>query len=748
MQKEFAKAHKVILDEGFVSVSDGTGLLHVAPGHGLEDYRLGKKNKLPIFSPVDSHSMFTKEAGSFEGKKVPIDANEAVLADLKANGNLLFKGSIRHSYPHCWRCNSKLITRSTEQWFINVEKIKKKMLSENKKIKWHPEEATEWFADAVRSSPDWCISRQRYWGAPIPIWICESCKDMEVIGSIKELEERAGLKERPSDLHRPYVDRIVFSCKACNGTMKRVPDVFDVWYDSGISHTASLKDGEFERLFPADWITESRDQIRGWFSMLLRTSVAVYGKRSFNSVNIGGMIKDELGQEMHRHLGNAVNANDLLEIVSADGFRLWCASHPRWLELKLKKNELVEADSNIMTLYNISNLVKEFALLAEVDIKAVVTPPSQRQLEKEERWILSRLNTLIKNVTEKLDGYYVDEAVNEIKAFILDDFSKFYLKFAKQRAELAKKSTSKRIAKLSAYILRQTLILSSVVVPFTAERIYQQLFSDNNSSVFMESWPRSKSKLMSKETEDDFALLKSISTSALYLREQKNVKLRWPLKEVTIETANGAVMASVGRIAQLIEMYTNSKSIKLVERDRVSREIKPLFGKIGPDFKDKATIVANELKTQDAGKVDAEIAKSGYFSLHTSAGTFDIKPEHFTTIEKAASDNGVTFRYSNSEVYVSIDTTQTDEMKDEIVTRELIRKIQIMRKEAGLTRLDKIVVSIAAVPVVAELIKRHEKEIKQIVKAKHIGFANDQKSDGAVEVEIAGVSVKVKINKE
>lgn len=715
MQSEIAKYHKVILSESFVSVSEGTGLLHVAPGHGSEDYKLGKQNKLPIISPVDAHARFTEQAGSFRGLLIPSEANDSVLGVLKVNGSLLFQGKIRHSYPHCWRCSTKLITRSTEQWFIKVQKIKKRMLSENQKVTWHPADASGWFADAVESSPDWCVSRQRYWGAPLPIWICQSCNKMEVIGSIEELKQRAGLAALPADLHRPHVDMIKFKCE-CSGEMKRVADVFDVWYDSGISHTASLKEGEFERLFPADWITESRDQIRGWFTVLLRTGVAVYGKTPFKRVNIGGMLKDELGQEMHRHLGNTINANELHGIVSADGFRLWCSSHPRWLELKLKKIELEEADSNIMTLYNIAQLVGEFAQLAKIDIKGVTKPPSQSRLTVDEKWILSRLNSLIGSSTEKLDDYRVDEAVKEIRDFILEDLSRFYLKFAKQRTELANASTLRRIATLNAYLLRKVIVLAAPIIPFTSEYIYQHTFSVDGKSVFTESWPKQAKKLVDAQSEKDFELLKDIANSALYLREQGNVKLRWPIKEVVVETSEQQVISSLARIAPLIEMYANAKAIKLIEGNNRKKEVRPLFAKLGPDFKQNAGTIAQELKEADGALVEAEIMKSGIYRLHTSKGVFEIKPEHMMIIEKSDVSGSAPFKYGT----VSIDATQTDEMKKELMIREVTRRIQMMRKESRLTKMDRIELLIIADSASIEILKSNSSEIKEITRAKKL----------------------------
>ncbi|MDE1832994.1 MAG: isoleucine--tRNA ligase [Candidatus Micrarchaeota archaeon] len=746
-QKALAKYHRVVGSASFVSINEGTGLLHVAPGHGLEDYRLGKQNKLPIFSPVDLHAAYTEEAGTFAGMGVPEDANRAVLRALRENRSLMLEGSVTHSYPHCWRCHSKLITLSTAQWFINVQKIKKKMLKANSKVIWHPEEGKLWLDEAIESSPDWCISRQRYWGAPIPIWVCDSCKEMEVMGSIRELMDRAGLGESPKDLHRPYVDKITIKCAKCGGTMHRVKDIFDVWYDSGIAHTASLSEEEFKGLFPADWITESRDQIRGWFTALLRTSVAAYGKGSYKRVNIGGMIKDELGQEMHRHLGNTVSTAELLGIVSADGFRLWNASHPRWLELKLKRQELTEADSNIITLYNIAELVKEFAAISGNDIRVPRKPPISK-LEKEELWIVSRLNTLIDSATKNLDNYFVDDAVTEIRDFILEDLSRFYLKFAKQRAEEAGRSQLKRISVVTAYVLRNVLLLTAPIMPFVSESIYGELFATDGGSIFMERWPRSSKAIIDPQLEGEFRILEAVSKAVLNLREQKNVKLRAPLREITVEASEDQVVSAIERASPLIGMYTNAKHVRVSKGKGAEREVKPVFGRLGPSFKAAAQAVAQELARVDANELDAQITSHGHYTLHTDKGPFEIRPEHYTLVEKAGAANGVAVKVGGNTLYVDIDSQLTEELRDELIARELIRRVQMARKEMGLTRKDAIRLTVSANESFAKSLERNMEQVKRITRSRAIKLAENMPADAEIrELEIEGVGVRIGIVK-
>ncbi|MDE1855451.1 MAG: isoleucine--tRNA ligase [Candidatus Micrarchaeota archaeon] len=711
MQKELRKYHKVILSETFVTVSEGSGLLHVAPGHGIEDEKLGREHRLPMFSPVDTHARYTEEAGAYSGLKVPDEANARVLEDLTNSGALLGQGEVKHSYPHCWRCGSKLIYRATEQWFINVQKIKKKMIKQNQKVRWQPEAGQEWFAEAINSSPDWTITRQRYWGTPIPIWVCASCGEVEVIGSVKELAERAKGKKVPDDLHRPYIDEVKFECSKCHGEMSRIPDVIDVWYDAGIAHTASLNDEEFRELFPADWITESNEQLRGWFATLMRTSVATYGKTPFNTVIIGGMMKDQFGGEMHRHLGNAVTANDLFKIASADGFRLWSSSHPRWQELKLKKDEMVEADRDIITLYNTAELVKELATLSGIDLKSV-KKPRVASLSAEDAWIISRLNTLIGRFDASFDAYMLDTAVNEMKSFFVEDFSRFYLRMAKKRAGSAKKGELKRIANLVAYVLKSIVIMSAPIIPFSTEHIYLQLYG-NKESVSMEDWPRADRKAVNAELEGEFAVARDAITALLNSREKSNVKLRWPLANGLVEVKDDKTQLALEKLSGLVEDYTNIKKVTVRKVEGFRKEVRPVFAEIGPSFKEKAGAVADALRKEDPDKLESAVADSGHYSLHTDRGLADVTAAHFTIVQKLDSENAIVFKHG----IASVDKEISKELWEEGMIREFERRVQLARKEKLMKKTDKIAVRYEASVPLAEIVKRNQAKIKKDVNA-------------------------------
>jgi isoleucyl-tRNA synthetase len=376
-----------------------------------------------------------------------------------------------------------------------------------------------------------------------------------------------------------------------------------------------------------------------------------------------------------------------------------------------------------------------------------VRKPSQSKLEKEEQWILSRLNTLVERTTQNLENYYIDVAVKEIKDFILEDISRFYLKFAKQRAESAGKSELKRISNLTAYVLHNTLIMSSIIIPFASEYIYRELYSENGQSIFMNSWPKPDKRRMDDLLEGDFDILKEVSNAVLYLREKTNSKLRWPLKEVKIETNNDQIIESLERTSNLLAMYANAKSIKIVPGKASAKEVRPIFQKLGPEFKENAQAVADELRKADANDVQKSIDNMGYYRLHTSKGAFDIKPEQFTISEKSRSD-GHTIRYRDSEIYFEIDSELTNELKEELMGREIIRRIQIMRKEMGLTRLDKINIHISSDEATKTLIEGSREQIRKIAKIKGMEVNKSAPKDSySKEFDILGAKIGISIVK-
>ena len=396
-QKELRKYHKILPAPKLVSNGEGTGLVHIAPGHGLDDYNLGVTEKLPILCPVGADANYTEDAGAYIGTKVPELANGVVLKDLYELGMLEYSSELIHSYPHCWRCHSKVIFIATPQWFFNIQKIKKKLLRANEKIIWHPDEARIWEKDLMTNSPDWCISRQRYWATPLPIWICEKCKEYEVIGSRKELEEKAIDKKyahEMNDLHKPYIDNVVIRCSKCGGESKRVKDVLDVWFDSGMTFRLSVSEAQFNRLFPVDFVVEYIEQIRAWFGVLLKCGMLAYGKSSLTHIAVHGILLGSDGKKLSKSLGNFIPLNEILKHVSADACRFWFLDHTQIENRNLNDQEMRGDNQIVMLLYNIANMLKEYSYAIGYEPKLKLGQVSK--LETEEAWLISDTLQLLK----------------------------------------------------------------------------------------------------------------------------------------------------------------------------------------------------------------------------------------------------------------------------------------------------------------------------------------------------------------
>ncbi len=741
-QKKFRKWHKVLLAEEMVKTDEGSGLVHIAPGHGFEDYLLGKKNKIPIFSPVNEQALYTHEAGGYAGLRVPGEANEKVLKDLRALGVLLGEGTLKHSYPHCWRCDEKLIFIATKQWFVNIQKVKKKLLMENSKVSWHPAEAKAWQDNVLTSSPDWCISRQRYWGAPMPIWQDEQ-GHQKIISSFSELIDNAEDKEAVKaikDYHRPYIDSVRIKCEKCGGEMKRIPDIIDVWFDSGIAFRASLSKEQFDYLFPGDFILEAVEQLRAWFSYLLKVSVMVYGKRPFKNIVTHGMLLGADGREMHKKLGNYVPLADLLKKETADSFRLWCALHTPQYDLLFSEEKIREAGKAVIVLYNISNLLKEYSSALDYKPSKIRAPASLDKLGHEDAWIASRFNTTLKNATEHLDNYEIHKYVNEVRDFLVNDFSRIYLKVAKKRIVAGSKRDARRTIDIVNYIFYNLLIVLSPIMPFSTERQYIDNYA-NEKSVSLLEWPKYKEKLIRKETEAQFDMAVEAITALLNAREKAGVKLRWPIANGVIEVKDDNAQATFERLVGVIEDYTNIKKVSVKKVEAFGKEIHPVFAKLGPSFKENAPAVAEALKNEKAENVEKAIASSGSYSLRTTKGLFEVKPEHFTITERLEGENAVAFKHGVARV----DKEMSKELWNEAMIREFERRVQLARKNKQLRKTDRINVFYEASPALAGIVKANAAKIKKNVNARELregAHAGMEPQELDIEEEKLGLAIE------
>jgi isoleucyl-tRNA synthetase len=659
--------HPVVMSEDFVTTEEGTGLVHCAPGHGQEDYIVGKRYDLPIFSPISTDAKYTAEAGKYQGISV-LEANEVIMDELDKKGLLLKRSKIKHRYPFCWRCKTKLIQVASLQWFIKITAIKEHMIEENKKVIWIPKFAGEWFEDFLESSRDWCISRQRYWGIPLPIWKCE-CGKMRVIGSKSELEELSGKKV--TNLHRPYIDEIRIKCE-CGKDMERVKDVIDVWFDSGNAVWAGTND---ESLFPADLIIEGKDQIRGWFYSLLGCSIIKNGSYPYRRVLMHGYVVDEKGMAMHKSLGNYIPLKDILEKHSEDTIRLWCLSNVIWDDLRFSWKGLSDCEKDINVLVNIASYLERFKDKIDEDEKS-----------KLNEWLLSSRNSLIKEYKGFMESYSLHLALRAVRKYVIDDISRFYMKFVK----------GKGLKKLyDSYLV--CLQLLAPFIPFTVEQIYQRLYrkKKEKESIFLLDFPREEELQIDKKVEKYCENIRKIIEHINSIRNREKIPVRQPVEEIIIGTRSIEIKESIKTFEEEIKELVNAKRIRIDEETKVAiaDSAKEL------EAYDEITKLSQEQlllgKIVHNGK-EIDFSKYLYVSI----------PEFSTAIV----DFG----------FVGIKTKLSEDLIKERIINEVRRRIQQMRKESNLIESDKIDVHIHCKNEAIRKVIAESKTLKEEINAKSI----------------------------
>ena len=747
-EKDFENVHKLLPGE-HVELGEGTGFVHTAPGHGPEDFEVGQKFNLPIFCPVGEDGCFTDEAGKYAGKFTK-DENPNIIKDLEDKGLMYRSETIEHRYGVCWRCKTPIIYIATRQWFLKVTDIKDKMLDEIGKVQWVPQWAGEGrFHDWVDNARDWTISRQRYWGIPIPIWECPDCGEIKVIGSLDELKKESITPISVSDselIHRPYVDEVEIEC-SCGKAIKRIPDVLDVWIDSGVAGWASLyypqENNNFDDWFPYDFITEGHDQTRGWFYSQLGTGVISMGKSPYKKVLMHGFVLDDKGNKMSKSLGNVVSPEEVIEKYGADVLRfylLW-ASKP-WDDLKFVWDELI----NINKMFNILWNVYVFST-TYMSLDNFTPDVSEMTLRSEDRWIISKANSLIKEVSKDFDDLYFHRATRKINTFILEDLSRWYVRLIRGRTWVESDNPDKLGAYYSLYTALVKLItVLCPIAPHVSEEIYENLVKGVNpeaaESIHMLDWGWDEDAI-DKDLEAEVDVVREVIEASIKARDMAQYKLRWPVSDITVVSEDEKVLKAVEDLKDIIKDQSNTKDVICAsEFENLSFTAKPNLKILGPKLKGDMGKVVKGLKESDGNQIKKDLETNGTVTiagieLASEEVLFDSQlPEDFVSSE-----------FNGGNVFVN--TNITPEIKQEAMARELIRRIQDMRKDIDLDVEANIDVSVTSSGEFKDLIVPQSEFISHEVRASSLIITDTEECEGCdnyvKEWDIEGEEVIISI---
>ena len=717
--KQKKKAHFVTCDT-YVTMSDGTGIVHIAPAFGEDDSRIGRNYDLPFVQFVDGQGNLTKEtpyAGVFVKKADPM-----VLTDLDKEGKLFDAPKFEHEYPHCWRCDTPLIYYARESWFIKMTAVKDDLIRNNNTINWIPESIGKGrFGDWLENVQDWGISRNRYWGTPLNIWQCD-CGHMHSIGSRQELFEMSGdEKAKTVELHRPYIDEITLKCPECGGEMHRVPEVIDCWFDSGAmpfaQHHYPFENKElFEQQFPANFISEAVDQTRGWFYSLLAESTLLFNKAPYKNVIVLGHVQDENGQKMSKSKGNAVDPFDALNKYGADAIRwyFYINSAP-WLPNRFHGKAVVEGQRKFMS--TLWNTYAFFVLYADIDN----FDPTKYNLEYDQlpvmdKWLLSRLNTTVQAVDNDLANYKIPEAARALQEFV-DEMSNWYVRRSRERFWAKGMEQDKINAYMTLYHALVTIAKTAApMIPFMTEDMYQNLVrsvdKDAIESIHLCDFPTVNEAWIDKDLEADMKELLEIVVLGRACRNTANIKNRQPIGTMYVKAEK-----------KMSEFYTdiiadelNVKEVKFADdvESFISYSFKPQLRTVGPKYGKLLGGIRQALTDIDGTAAMNELRTNGVLKLDINGNDVELTEEDLL-IETAQTEGYVS--ESDGETSVVLDTNLTPELIEEGFVREIISKIQTMRKEAGFEVMDKIKVYAHGNDKIQDVMKAHEDEIKSEVLA-------------------------------
>ena len=715
------KAYYVVCDT-YVTLTDGTGVVHIAPAFGEDDSKVGHRYDLPFVQLVNEKGEMTEEtpwAGTFCKK-----ADMAVLQALE-DKDLLFDAPLfEHSYPHCWRCDTPLIYYARETWFIRMTAVKEDLIRNNNTINWIPESIGKGrFGDWLENVQDWGLSRNRYWGTPLPVWQCE-CGHQDCIGSIEELKEKADNCPDDIELHRPYIDAVTIKCPKCGKEMHRVPDVIDCWFDSGsmpfAQHHYPFENKEtFEKQFPAQFISEAVDQTRGWFYSLLAISTLLFNKAPYENVIVLGLVQDENGQKMSKSKGNAVDPFDALQTYGADAIRwyFYTSSAP-WLPSRFAGKTVVEGQRKFMgTLWNTYAF---FVLYANIDnFDATKYSLEYEKLAVMDKWLLSRLESTVKAVDDNLANYRIPEAAKALQSFV-DDMSNWYVRRSRERFWAKGMEQDKINAYMTLYTALVTVAKAAApMIPFMTEDIYQNLVKSIDASapesIHLCDFPEVHENWIDPKMEEDMADLLEIVVMGRAARNTANIKNRQPIGTMYVKSE----FQLSEFYKEIIEDELNVKEVVFKDdiADFISYSFKPQMRTVGPKYGKLLNKIKTVLSELDGNKAMAELKSTGELKLDID-GQEIVLLEEDLLIDMAQMEGYVS--ESDHTITVVLDTNLTPELIEEGFVRELVSKIQTMRKEAGFEVMDKIRVYAKDNDKIVDIMKNHGDEIKSEVLAEDI----------------------------